>query len=161
MWLTKLCSVLIGLAFAGGCNSKESEPVQPSTDIAKMLQVVKLPHAIGSARWEIFTYPDKSDGLLPDNYESTTFVAEISPSHTDWFSNSTNEIEINWTSPNAARPWLTPQSRKILSSDSLDLKSNKCRYFATELVKNAKSVTGFACDSNGQVLLYLLLDEKS
>jgi hypothetical protein len=161
MGLVKICVAMSVATVIHGCNPKTLPPPQPSNDVQEMHRLLKLPLSMRSARWEVFTYPDSSNGLLPDNYESTTFVAEISPMDATWFSNSAKEIEINWTSPNAARSWLTESSRKILSDESLDLKSHKCSHFATELVKNNRAVDGFVCESAGQVLLYLLLDEKS
>jgi hypothetical protein len=142
------------------CDEPKVKPIS-STNVAALQALIAIPISIKAVRWEVFRYPEETEGFLPNNYESTTLVAEISPPDPKWLEEKNKPIEINWTSRNAVRPWLTPTSQAILATKSLDLTKHKCKHFSTTLVRSTKPVTGFTCESDGQVLLYLLLDEQS
>lgn len=152
---------VFAMLLMSGCSDRASIARNPSTNVNELLSYVKIERPIGTVKWEVFAYPEGPEGLLPDNYESKTLVAEISPSHASWLAETDRDIEIIWTSPNAARSWLTSTSQLILKSESLDLTKHKCRYFNSTLIRSNKPLTGFVCESGNTVLLYLLLDEKT
>jgi hypothetical protein len=153
---------LFALLTLFGCDAEKKAAPLPSKDLLGLRALVNISIPMKSVQWEVFSYPDGSDeGFLPDNYESTTLVAEILPPEPQWLEETEKAIEIMWTSRNAARSWLTPSSRAILATESLDLKKHNCKHYSTVLAKSGKPVTGFACESDGRILLYLLLDSKS
>ncbi|QYF92737.1 hypothetical protein KY495_18685 [Massilia sp. PAMC28688] len=131
----------------------------PSTDLAALRNVLKLPIPFQTATWEVFRYPEPTNGFVAYNYEKTLLIAEVSPVDRRWFE-STATIEMEYPAQNAIRQWLTASSKNILKKTPIGKPDNPCRYYSTTIESGAP-VVGYACLSDQKALLYFILDFAS
>lgn len=127
-------------------------------DIEALRRIVDIAIPAKAIKWEIIRTPESSDFLPPAPTDYVTLVAEVIPTNSKWRAQKELVFSDVWIAPDAARSWLSPRFRTLLTKPELiSRESANCKSHTAIVRKSGRSVYGFACEDAGRVLIHLKL----
>jgi hypothetical protein len=154
------CAAFVAVATTlGGC-SNDGIRSGPSTDIAALRAIVRIPDDTKSVRWEVFGTPEYHGGV-PGPTDYMTLVAELKADDTLWHALPKEGPSDVYIVPDAARAWLSNDFRQLLDKNKNAIltvsQKNDCKPYDTQLSKSGKPVDGFVCKGADRYLLYMMV----
>lgn len=154
--LAAACVLLPLPLLIAGCSASDD---RESSNLAELREQIVLNVPATRGTWEMFETPES--GRVPGPVDYLTLVAELKDVPATWAAGKPERPDEAWVLPNAARPWLSAESKALLQravSDKTALRDDgHCRPHSAQVRKSGRVVTGFACTYGNRVLLYLTL----
>jgi hypothetical protein len=136
------------------------QATKASSDTKALQNLITIPANLKSAHWEMFGTPEY-DGGVPGPTDYMTLIAEVEPlENAGHFTAGTKDKNV-YIVPGAPRPWISDRFRPMLEqarNSNLRLATAPgCHDYSTSVKSSGRTVSGFACEQSGHVLLYLSL----
>lgn len=144
--------------FLAGCGMNSSSAMK--TDVKELRSIIHIDAEISSARWEMFSTPESSEGGGPTDFVS--LVAEVRPPlNLTAAPAGTAVLDSIFVVPGAARAWLSPASSAAISKmRNINVKPGDwpgCHRVEVKGAKSGRSLKAFACHQGDLSLIYVNL----